>query len=81
MQGADWESLIGGRLLALYRRTRQLPELLLSIQFVLGQGIGYVVLVAGITAISRPEADIPTCATWVATGWALVTFGLMAMTG
>ncbi len=71
--------VIGGRLFRLYLRTRQLPELLLSVQFVFGQGVGYVVLVTGITAISKPGADIPTCATMVAGGWALVTFGLMAM--
>jgi hypothetical protein len=70
---------IGGRLFHLHLRTREPPELLLGIQFVVGQGIGYVVLVAGITAISKPGADIETCTAMVAGGWALVTFGLMAM--
>jgi len=74
--------LLGVRLLALARRNRELPEALLAVHFLLCLGLGYLLLVVGLTAARDPGLLAPWLATGlVGVGYAISSVGVLAGAG
>jgi len=72
---------VGVRLLLLWRRTRELPELLLGIGILLTAGIGYGLMIgSSLARLALPDA-VPALAIASAAGWLLHHTGVVLVIG